>query len=147
MRTLKNCWNLPHDVSSHGGIAATRRCRRRTSSPSRQHRLYLLPLPQGHGRFRAVRGGISAPTPFPEDSRSGSRSVRPILRLGPVPNRSPLLCPLPLGLFGLFPPPQRQQLCISCQNLGSRLLELAPLLHQRTDLFDPIVRNMFDPPL
>src|SRR5207302_699823 len=53
---FSNCWSLLREPSIHSGKAAPRNCRRRASSRSPQHRLYLMPLPQWHASLRPLRG-------------------------------------------------------------------------------------------
>ena len=51
---------------------------------------------------------------------------------------------LPGPLFHGLPTPKCQQLSVRREDFGNRVLELASLLDQRTDLLYPLLRDMLD---
>src|ERR1700680_1968480 len=102
-----------------------------------------MPLPQWHASFRPIRGGrttsltlfeVSLPKVRPIVSRSG------VPRAGCLVGRSLLLGPLFHGL----PTPECQQLSVRREDFGNRVLELASLLDQRTDLLPQFIGNALD---
>src|SRR6516164_6380172 len=139
---FSNWWSLLREPSIHSGMPEPRRCRRRASSRSPQHRLYLLPLPQWHASLRPMCGGRTTSLTLSEASWF---RVRPMVSqnvpgAGLAAGRSFLLG---LLLHGLSTP-QRQQLGIGGENLGNSVFELASLLHQRPDLLHPFIGNTLD---
>src|SRR5215469_698878 len=114
---FSNCWSLPRESSIHSGTAAPRSCRRRASSRSEQHCLYLLPLPQWHASLRPRRGG-GRTTSLTLSEISWFR-VRPMVsqkvpRTGCVAGRSFLL-----GLLHGLSTQERQQLSVGGKDLGN----------------------------